>query len=165
LYFFPFFNLVLWLFSCQVALVLTDGIQTKDKGPFTSLHIASSRLQNKDVNVYSLGVGSDIDVTELLDMASGKDFVFSARNFDDLSTRVKEITEAQCQGMNQRESANTPITCDTREKRLRMLEVCMQMTRIRHFAIVNIWKFHFHTCFNNGLHKMPKLRVSYVLES
>jgi hypothetical protein len=47
-----------------------------------------------------------------------------------------------------------------RKKRLRMLVVCMQMTQIRHCAIVNIWTFHFHTCFNNGLHKMPKLRVS-----
>jgi hypothetical protein len=28
------------------------------------------------------------------------------------------------------------------------------------YCKLNICKFHFHTCFNNGLHKMPKLRVS-----
>jgi hypothetical protein len=52
------------------------------------------------------------------------------------------------------------FTSDTREKRLRMLVGCMKMSRIRHRAIVNICKFRFHTCFNNGLHKMPKRRVS-----
>jgi hypothetical protein len=40
-----------------------------------------------------------------------------------------------------------------REKRLRMFVVCMEMTR----AIVNIRKFHIHTCDNDGLHKMSKL--------
>jgi hypothetical protein len=34
---------------------------------------------------------------------------------------------------------------DTREKILRMLVVCMQMSRIRHLAIVNICKCNFHT--------------------
>jgi hypothetical protein len=51
--------------------------------------------------------------------------------------------------------ASHPI--DMREKHLCMLVVCMQMNRMRHLAIVNICKFHFHTCFNYGLPKCQHL--------
>jgi hypothetical protein len=59
---------------------------------------------------------------------------------------------------------------DTREKRLRTLVVCMQMSRRRHRTFVNIRSFHFHTCFNNGLHKIPsqflKLKAnSFIMSS
>jgi hypothetical protein len=51
-------------------------------------------------------------------------------------------------------------TSNTSETRLCMLVVYMQITQWCRGAIVNICKFRFHTCFNNGLPNMPKLRVS-----
>ncbi|XP_048583307.1 uncharacterized protein LOC5512020 isoform X1 [Nematostella vectensis] len=86
----------------KVALVLTDGIQTKDRGPFTPPGIASGPLKMKGVEVYSLGVGSDIEVLELITMASSDINVYSARNFDELETKVADITQAQCKACDQR---------------------------------------------------------------
>jgi hypothetical protein len=79
---------------------VTDGIQTKGKGSFIPLQIASSGLQVKGVHVYSLGVGKNADVLELLDIASTDDAVFSTRNFDDLTnTMVEPIQTEMCKGI------------------------------------------------------------------
>jgi hypothetical protein len=83
-----------------VALVITDGIQTKDKGTFVPLEKASEPLKAKGVSVYALGIGIDIDISELLLIGSGSDYVFSATSFDELQTKVEGITKAQCQGMS-----------------------------------------------------------------
>ncbi|XP_048583231.1 uncharacterized protein LOC5507629 isoform X2 [Nematostella vectensis] len=85
----------------KVALVLTDGIQTKDKGPFTPLQKASQPMKDKGVEVYSLGIGSDIDVSELITFASGEKYVFNAKSFDELQLQVENITQAQCQACAQ----------------------------------------------------------------
>jgi hypothetical protein len=58
---------------------MTDGIQTKDMGIHIPLFTASNGLKTKGVEIYALGVGTDIDVMELLDIASTEDYVFSAR--------------------------------------------------------------------------------------
>lgn len=88
-----------------MALVLTDGIQTKNRGPYTELIMASDPLKMKGIDIYSLGVGSDIEVMELIQTASVPDYVFSASNFDDLSQKVTEITDAQCKGRYQLQPA------------------------------------------------------------
>jgi hypothetical protein len=55
------------------------------------------------------------------------------------------------------------LLMDTREECLRMLVVCMQMSRIRHLAIVHIYKFHFHTCFTMVFTKIQNLESEIIL--
>ncbi|XP_031565318.1 collagen alpha-1(XIV) chain-like [Actinia tenebrosa] len=62
----------------KVAVVITDGIQTKNRGQFLNLYEASNGLKSKDVEIYSIGVGEDIDVLGLLDMASSEDKVITS---------------------------------------------------------------------------------------
>jgi len=59
---------------------------------------ASKPIKEKGVDVYSLGVGSDILVKELIEIASSVDLVYSASNFDDLSEKVPQIAEEACEG-------------------------------------------------------------------
>ena len=49
---------------------MTDGIQTKDRGSFTPLHKAKEGLVNKGVQIISVGISRDVDVLELLEMAT-----------------------------------------------------------------------------------------------
>jgi hypothetical protein len=72
---------------------MTDGIQTKDMGTHIPLATASNGLKKKGVDVYALGVGTDIDVMELLDIASTEDYVFSARW---ISTAFPDFIEQFC---------------------------------------------------------------------
>ena len=81
-----------------MCIVLTDGIQTKEKGSFTALFEASQPLKDKGVNIYSIGVGQDTDLLELNEIASSPDNVFAVENFDHLSREVKRITKLQCRG-------------------------------------------------------------------
>jgi hypothetical protein len=72
---------------------MTDGIQTKDMGTHIPLVTASNGLKTKGVDVYALGVGTDIDVMELLNIASTEDYVLSARW---ISTAFTEFIEQFC---------------------------------------------------------------------
>ena len=55
-------------------------------------------MKEKKVSVYALGVGSDVEVSELIDMGTSPDYVYSATDFDELSVKVAEITQSQCKG-------------------------------------------------------------------
>ena len=81
-------------------MVLTDGRQTRapDVTDAEGLHTASRPLKESGVQVYSLGIGQDIDIGELLDIASDDESVFSAKDFDDLQTIVAGITQQTCKG-------------------------------------------------------------------
>jgi hypothetical protein len=78
---------------------VTDGFQTKNKGHFTPLGVASTGLKKNGVYIYSLGIGSDTDIFEILDIASDEDGVFSVRSFDDLTNIGVEIQNAECKGI------------------------------------------------------------------
>ena len=84
----------------QILLVLTDGRQTRepDVSDAEDLHKASRPLKENGVQVYSLGIGQDIDIGELLDIASDDESVFSARDFDELQSIVAGITKQTCKG-------------------------------------------------------------------
>ncbi|KAK3713312.1 hypothetical protein QZH41_009034 [Actinostola sp. cb2023] len=79
--------------SKEVAIVVTDGVQTKDKGPYTPLHQASQSLKDKGVLVYALGITYDIDVMELIEMASTPDHVYAFSNSNDV---LKKILKTLC---------------------------------------------------------------------
>ena len=82
----------------QIAIVITDGKQTTDRGFFRELSVASSGLKLKKVQVYSLGIGSNLDQKQLEDIASSKDKVFFASGFAELAPVAQTIVQNSCPG-------------------------------------------------------------------
>ena len=78
--------------------MITDGEQTTDRGPYTELSEAARGLKNKNVRVYSLGIGTKVDREQLNDIASSADNVFEATSFSDLSPAAKTIVQSSCPG-------------------------------------------------------------------
>ena len=76
--------------------VITTGKQTADQGVYIPLEIASSRLQSKGAAVFVLGVGGDVDVSELNEIASSPNNVFNVDSFKDLDAAVKIIRGGIC---------------------------------------------------------------------
>ena len=76
--------------------MITTGKQTTDQGVYTPLDIASSRLQDKGAAVFVLGIGKDVDPSELKQIASGPNNVFTVGSFDDLDTKANEAKKGIC---------------------------------------------------------------------
>lgn len=87
-------------FFVQILLAMTDGRQTRepDVSDAEGLHLASKPLKDSGVQIYSLGIGSDFDLSELLDIASDDASVVSAKDFDELITTVGKVTKQTCKG-------------------------------------------------------------------
>nr|XP_058971731.1 uncharacterized protein LOC131798056 isoform X6 [Pocillopora verrucosa] len=79
----------------QVAIVITDGQQTTSKA-YTPLDQASKGIKDKGVEVFALGIGSGVDTSQLRQIASSNDNVFTAPGFDELESVVKPIVEKTC---------------------------------------------------------------------
>ena len=79
---------------------MTDGKQTRepDVSDAEDLHDASKPLKESGVQVYSLGMGQDYDMGELLDIASDDASVFRGGQIDELASAVTRITEQTCKG-------------------------------------------------------------------
>jgi len=84
----------------KVALVMTDGVQTKDPKDKRSvteiLAEAAQPLKDKGVRVISLGIGQRVDRASLQTIATG-DYVFSARSFNDLRRMVRDLKKGTCE--------------------------------------------------------------------
>ena len=89
-------NNIIYVDSQQVAIVTTDGQQTKRLGEYTPLDIASDRLKDKGVKLFVVGFGSNVDSNELQQIASSYGSVFTSAGFDYLSYVVKLIAEKAC---------------------------------------------------------------------
>ena len=76
--------------------MITTGKQTADQGVYLPLDIASSRLQSKGAAVFVLGIGEDVDTSELNEIASSPDNVFRVDSFEDLDERVPTIRRGIC---------------------------------------------------------------------
>ncbi|CAH3170621.1 unnamed protein product, partial [Porites lobata] len=63
---------------------------------YTPLDIASSRLQSKGAAVFVLGIGDDVDSTELSQIASGPKNVFTVDSFNDLDRKADETKRGIC---------------------------------------------------------------------
>ena len=79
---------------------MTDGQQTRgdEAKDAKDLHDASKPLKEQGVQIYSLGIGDDYNIGELLDIASDDASVFRAGDFDELLSIVTSITEQTCKG-------------------------------------------------------------------
>ena len=82
----------------QIAIVITDGKQTTDRGAYTELSVASRGLKNKGVIVFSLGIGRNVDQTQLNDIASSSKNVFTAVSFSELAPVAETIVQNSCPG-------------------------------------------------------------------
>lgn len=82
----------------QIAIVITDGKQTTSRGPYTQLSDASRGLKLKKVQVYSLGIGKNLEEQQLQDIASSNDKVFYATSFAELTPVANEIVQNSCPG-------------------------------------------------------------------
>lgn len=87
----------------QYAVVITDGIQTKNEN-YTELSLASRGLKDKGVVVYAVGVGKDVSGTELEDIASGTEFVLRTLLFEKLPTVAEEVAKRLCGGRGRKGS-------------------------------------------------------------
>ena len=85
----------IYLHSLQIAIVITDGEQTTAK-EYTPLDVASKRIKDKGVEVFSLGIGSNVNTDQLRQIASSNDNVFSSAGFDELVEVVKPVVEKSC---------------------------------------------------------------------
>ena len=80
----------------QPVLVILAGKQTTDKGAYTPLDEASYRLKSKGAPVFVLGIGKDVDTTELNQIASGPDNVFRVDSFKDLYDKAPQAKTGIC---------------------------------------------------------------------
>ena len=76
--------------------VITTGKQTTDQGAYTPLDEVSARLQNKGSAVFVLGIGKDVDLSELNQIASGPDNVFKVDSFEELEDKADELKKGIC---------------------------------------------------------------------
>ena len=83
--------------SClQPVFVITSGKQTTDEGPYTRLDEASAGLQNKGAAVFVLGIGEDVDPSELNQIASSPENVFTVDSFENLEDKADSIKRGIC---------------------------------------------------------------------
>ena len=76
--------------------MITTGKQSKDQGTPTPLDVASSRLQSKGAAVFVLGIGEDVDPSELNQIASAPMNVFRVDSFADLDEKSNEYKRGIC---------------------------------------------------------------------
>ena len=76
--------------------MITTGKQSKEQGTPTPLDEASSRLQSKGAAVFVLGIGDDVDSSELNQIASGPKNVFRVDSFADLDEKSNDYKRGIC---------------------------------------------------------------------
>ena len=57
---------------------------------------ASKGIKDKGVEVFALGIGSGVDTSQLRQIASSNDNVFTSPGFNELESVVKQIVEKTC---------------------------------------------------------------------
>ena len=83
----------------QIALVITDGKQTTDKGDYELLEVASKGLKAAGVRIYSMGIGKYVNKAELVSVASHPNFVFQVEKFDSLEKLSEDVKHKFCKGI------------------------------------------------------------------
>ena len=84
-----------------MALVLTDGTQTPEPSPDEAednLLAAAQNLQNRDIDVLTLGIGRGVDPFQLLNIASNENNLYVAKAFDEILNVVGQLTKRECLG-------------------------------------------------------------------
>lgn len=79
-------------------MVITDGKQTRTNTS-TELSVASSGIKKKGVTVFALGIGKIVEQSELEEIASSSDYVFSVSSFEDVKTLADDLRKSLCKGV------------------------------------------------------------------
>ena len=79
-------------------LILTDGKQTRDRGPFIEPSLIAEKIKRKGVQIYSVGIGDSIDKAELNSIASDPSKVVLTESYGSLSNLADNIEELICKG-------------------------------------------------------------------
>lgn len=90
--------LIPWLFSLSVlqpVFVITTGKQT-GKDNYTPLDVTSSQLQRKGAEVFALGIGKDVDSSELTQIVSAPSNIFMVDTFAELDDIANEVKRRIC---------------------------------------------------------------------
>ena len=82
-------------FVVQVLIVITDGKQTTSK-PFIELTVASQGIKDKGISVYAVGVGRGPDLSELQQIASAPENVFSSESYKGVISLAPPIRGKLC---------------------------------------------------------------------
>ena len=78
----------------QLVIVLTDGKNNHGTSPVGE----AKKLKDMGATIITIGVGSNVDVTQLVQIASASDLVFHVGSFSTLYTIRENIIIAACQG-------------------------------------------------------------------
>ena len=89
-------SFIFCFFPLKPVFVITTGKQTTDQGAYTPLDVASYRLQSRGAPVFILGIGKDVDTSELNEIASGPNNVFRVDSFEDLDGNANVIKRGIC---------------------------------------------------------------------
>ena len=81
-----------------MAVVITDGNQTKTGRRYTPLSVASRGIKNKGVTVFVVGVGRAVVMEELLEIASAPKYVFTSPSFKALQGLISRMRRPLCLG-------------------------------------------------------------------
>ena len=93
----PYISELIFSFRCfQAALLLTDGQQsTRPAGDRSySLSKLATKLSNRGIRVYVIGVGAEVDRYQLRSMVEAEHHLFLKDDFNQLNARIeKELVE------------------------------------------------------------------------
>ena len=79
----------------QALIVITDGKQTKSK-PYTELTVASQGIKNKGIVVFAVGIGKRAPASELQQIATSPEYVFTPQSFKELNPLAGQIRPRLC---------------------------------------------------------------------
>ena len=80
----------------KIVFVLTDGEQTKT-GRYIPLDRASGRLKRLGVRILAIGIGKNVKIDELKQIASSEKDVIVTKTFDDLTDIVDPLLTSACE--------------------------------------------------------------------
>lgn len=96
--------------NCQVTLLITDGKQTSGYNGPSSADIAKA-MRNRGIEIQVIGIGSRIDITELLQLVSSPRLLRTAEiSGDSLSSILQEQVRSLCPGKIIKSLLQTVIT-------------------------------------------------------
>ncbi|CAH1250639.1 MATN2 [Branchiostoma lanceolatum] len=76
----------------KIAIVVTDGQSGDD------VQVPSTQAQNAGITMHAIGVGGNVDQTELNDIASTAQYVTTVADYDALAAQMAQLTASVCDG-------------------------------------------------------------------
>ena len=76
--------------------MLVNDAKSHPRQEISSLTTAANKLKQKGISVFAVGIGQDVDQSELSSVASSPDHVFLFDSHDSLFARLDELTSSVC---------------------------------------------------------------------